>query len=106
MHPKGFVHIGQEQLVCRLKKAVYGLKQAPWSWYIKIDTFFKQQGFLKSKNDSSLYIKEDNQGNVCLISLYMDDLIITGGAYQLVAVIKSNLSQEFEMKDLGDFIIV
>ena len=34
--------------------------------------------------------------------LYVDDLIITGGAYQLVAYIKSNLSREFEMKDLGD----
>ena len=32
----------------------------------------------------------------------MDDLIITGGAYKLIADIKSNLSQEFEMKDLGD----
>ena len=32
----------------------------------------------------------------------MDDLIITSGAYQLVADIKINLSQEFEMKDLGD----
>ena len=58
--------------------------------------------FFKSKNNSSLYIKSDKQGNICLISLYVDDLIITGGAYQLVAYIKSNLSQEFEMKDLGD----
>ena len=88
--------------MCTLKKAIYGLKQAPRSWYIKIDTFFKQQGFLKSKNDSSIYIKLDRQGNVCLISLYVDDLIITGGAYQLVADIKSNLSHEFAMKDLGD----
>ena len=54
---EGFVQKGQEQLVCRLKKAIYGMKQAPSSWYIKIDTFFKQQGFLKSKNDSSLHIK-------------------------------------------------
>ena len=36
-----------------------------------------------------------------MISLYLDDLIIIGGAYQLVANIKSNLSHEFEMKDLG-----
>ena len=77
--------------MCRLKKGIYGLKQVPRSWYIKVDTFFKHQGFLKIKNDSSLYMKEDKQGNVCLISLYVDDLIITGGAYQLVAVIKINL---------------
>ena len=78
--------------MCRLKKAIYGLKQAPRSWYIKIDTFFKQQGFLKSKNGSSLYIYSDKQGNVCLIYVYVDDLIITSGAYQLLVEIKSNLS--------------
>ena len=57
---------------------------------------------MKSKNDSSLYIKKDKEGNVFLISLYVDDLIIIGGAYQLIADIKSHMSQEFEMKDLGD----
>ena len=81
---------------------IYGLKHTPRLWYINIDTFFKQKGFVKSKNDSSLYIKSDKQGNVCLVSPYVDDLIITGGAYQLVVDIKSNLSREFEMKDLDD----
>ena len=57
---------------------------------------------MKRKNDSILYFKKDKEGNVCLIYLYVDDLIITGGAYQLIAYIKSHMSQEFEMKDLGD----
>ena len=91
MQLEGFVQKEQEHLMCRLNKSIYGLKQAPRSWYINIDTFFKQQGFLKSKNDSILYIKEDEEGNVCLISLYVDDLIITGGTYQLIADIKSYL---------------
>jgi len=78
------------------------MKHDPRSWYIKIDNFFKQEGFLKSKNDSRLCIKSTKQGNVCLISLYVDDLIITGGAYQLVVDIKSNLSYEFEMKYTSD----
>ena len=42
VHPEGFVQKGQEQFVCRLNKAIYGLKQDPISWYINIDTFFKQ----------------------------------------------------------------
>jgi len=87
------VQKGHEHLVCRLKKSIYGLKQAPRSWYIKIDSFFKQQGFIKSKNDLSIYIKRDTEGNVCLISLYVDDLIITGGASQLIADIKSHVSR-------------
>ena len=71
VQPEGFVQKGQEHLVCRLKKAIYGLKQAPRSWYINIDSFFKQQGFPKSKKDSSLYIKKDR--GKCLL-----DILICG----------------------------
>ena len=102
VNPRGFVQKGQEHLVRRLKKSIYGLKQAPRSWYINIDSFFKQKCFMKSKNDSILYIKKDKEGNVCLISLYIDDLIIIGGAYELIAYFKSHMYQEFEIKYLGD----
>jgi hypothetical protein len=68
---------------------------------MKIDTFFFQQGFIKSKGDPNIYIKKDGNGHVALISLYVDDLIITGNANELIEEIKRLLSQEFEMKDLG-----
>ena len=60
--PEGFIKKGQEDLVSKLKKALYGLKQAPRSWYIKIDTFFAQKGFVKSKNDPNLYVRKDETG--------------------------------------------
>lgn len=100
--PEGFIKKGQEDLVCKLKKALYGLKQAPRSWYIKIDTFFAQQGLVKSKNDPNLYVSKDESGRVALVSLYVDDLIITGNASKLIENIKNDLSQMFEMKDLGE----
>ena len=76
--PEGFFQKGQEHLVCKLKKALYGLKQASRSWYENIDSFFLQQGFMRSKSDPNLYTKFDEQGYIVLISLYVDDLIITG----------------------------
>ena len=93
VQPEGFVKHGQEHLVCRLRKALYGLKQAPRSWYVNIDTFFLN-GFVKSENDPNLYVKKDEEGNVSLISLYVDDLIITGSAHKLIEEIKVQLSQE------------
>ena len=57
---------------------------------------------MKSKNDPNLHVKKDEEGNVALISLYVDDLIITSSAYKLIEEIKIQLSQEFEMKDLGE----
>ena len=57
---------------------------------------------MKRKNDPNLYVKKNEEGNVVLISLYVDDLIITSSACKLVEEIKIELSQEFEMKDLGE----
>ena len=60
--PKGFLKKGQEDLVCKLNKALYGLKKAPRYWYIKIDSFFAQKGFEKRKNDPNLYAKRMKMG--------------------------------------------
>jgi len=75
---------------------MYELKQALRSWYIKIDNFFFQQGFIKSKSDPNLYIKKDEHGNVVLISLYVNDLVIMGSATSLIYEIKRQLSQNLK----------
>lgn len=49
-----------------------------------------------------MYVKNDENGNVALVSLYLDDLIITGSASHLIEDIKIQLAQSFEMKDLGE----
>ena len=34
--------------VCRLKKDLYGVKQAPRAWYARIDGYLQKMGFIKS----------------------------------------------------------
>ena len=46
---------------------------------------------MKIKNDPNLYIKKDEAGNIAMISLYVDDLIITCSAFKLIEEIKSQL---------------
>ena len=72
---EGFVKQGKEHLVCRLKKYLHGLKQTPRSWYDKIDSFFLQHIYNRSKNDPNLYIMFDEKGSIVLIYLYVDNLI-------------------------------
>jgi hypothetical protein len=96
--PNGFV-IHEESHVCRLKKAVYGPKQAPRAWYARIDGHLMSLGFNKSVVDPNLYYKTVN-GEYLILVLYVDDLFLTG-TESLIAECKYALAFDFEMKDLG-----
>lgn len=62
--------------MCKLKRALYGLKQVPRAWYTHIDTYLNGLGFTKSEVDSNLYhIVVD--GKLLILVLYVDDLILT-----------------------------
>ena len=81
-------------------KALYGLKQAPRAWNEKMDQYLKKLGFIRSHADYNLYYKSEG-GCLCVLVLYIDDLIITGNDLLLVEQIKAALCQRFEMADLG-----
>jgi hypothetical protein len=97
--PQGFEVEDRKTHVCKLKKALYRLKQAPRAWYGRIDSFRTSLGFTKSKADSNLYFKVMNDEPMILL-LYVDDLFLTGEE-NLITECKKKLSSEFEMKDLG-----
>ena len=82
-----------------MKKALYGLKQAPRAWYKQIDQRLAKLGFSKNIADPNLYYKVI-QGDMLIMVLYVDDLLITGEDH-LIEKCKQALISEFEMKDLG-----
>eukprot|EP00253_Pinus_taeda_P026703 PITA_26703 len=53
--PEGFKTFDRDSHVCRLKRALYGMKQAPCAWYTRIDNYFTGLGFTKSEADANLY---------------------------------------------------
>ena len=54
--PPGFMKNIQERMLYRLHKVLYGLKQAPRVWNLKIDSFFKLQGFIKCEMEYGVYV--------------------------------------------------
>lgn len=98
--PEGFVVSGKEDKVYRLRKALYGLKQAPRAWYSKIDMFFQENGFQRSENEPTLYVKKQGNNEFLVVCLYVDDMIYMGSS-ELVNDFKSSMMKNFEMTDLG-----
>ena len=53
--PPGFVVASEEHRVLRLRKAMYGLRQAPRAWNIKLDASLASFGFTKCATGHALY---------------------------------------------------
>ena len=99
--PNGFVQHGHEHLVCKLKKSLYGLKQASPAWYQKIDATLLDLGFERCVADHSLYFAQTGPC-VMLVLVYVDDLIILSSNMESMATLKSKLEAEYEMTNLRE----
>jgi hypothetical protein len=97
--PDGFEVQGRESHMCRLKRDLYGLKQAQRAWYSRIDSYLQGMGFTKSEADSNLYYIIVG-GEPLILVLYVDDLFLTSSK-RLIAECKRDLASEYKMKDLG-----
>ena len=99
--PEGHEVPGKEDHVCRLKKSLYGLKQAGRVWYERIHSEFIVMGFIRLNNDPCIYVKRSKEF-VIIIGLYVDDLVLTSNSLSQLQATKRHLSKQFEMKDLGE----
>lgn len=98
--PPGFYPKGGKGKVCRLKKAIVGLKQSPRAWFDKFSTAISQVGFVRSTFDHSVFIKRDG-GHTTMIVVYVDDIVLTGDSGDEIQKVKTFLRSVFDIKDLG-----
>ena len=82
-------------MVCRLKKAIYGLRTAPRRWKAKLHSVLVAIGFSQLQYDANIY----RRGNV-LLSTYVDDFKLIGLAAETDQVVQ-DLQGHFDVKDLG-----
>ncbi|KAE8719673.1 hypothetical protein F3Y22_tig00109926pilonHSYRG00011 [Hibiscus syriacus] len=99
--PEGFTQPGNEHLVCRLKKSLYGLKQSPRQWYKRFDSYMIKIGYNRCEYDCCVYVKSLDDGSFIFLLLYVDDMLIAAKNMDDVIGLKTLLSREFDMKDLG-----
>ena len=97
--PPGFDRQGGN-LVCRLQKSLYGLKQASRNWFAKLTNALREAGFVQSMADYSLFTRSNNN-SFTVILVYVDDIVITGNNPQVIQSTKEFLNHRFRIKDLG-----
>jgi hypothetical protein len=98
--PAGFVDSKNPGKVLKLKKALYGLRQAPRAWNAKLDASMVSLGFERRRHDHALYRRSDGD-EFLIVGVYVDDLIITGTSAKTIDCFKSQMHELFQMSDLG-----
>ena len=87
--------------VCKLRKALYGLRESPRAWYKCLDEYLTKIKFKRSNVDYCLYTQGQALDQVYLL-IYVDDLLICSKSKKKIKNLKRVLSEKFKMKDLGE----
>ncbi|KAG6438793.1 hypothetical protein O3G_MSEX000229 [Manduca sexta] len=86
--------------VLKLKKAIYGLKQASRAWNKKVDVCLQDNGYKKSQLEPCMYIKNIDKCKT-IVTVYVDDFFIFSNDKTEVKRLKEVLASQFNIKDLG-----
>lgn len=102
MHqPPGFEDKSKPHFFCKLKRNIYGLKQAQRQWYKALWDVLLNLDFMHLATDTSLFIYSSNN-ILCYYLVYVDDIIIIGNTSSFVIGIIKQISNKFSVKDMGD----
>ena len=84
-HPQGLFSsfVG----VCKLKRSLYGLRQAPRAWFENFQTTLLGFSFTQSRYDSSLFI-QTTAASIVLLLIYVDDMVITSSDHVSIQHLK------------------
>ena len=83
---------------CKLKKAIYGLKQAGRNWYLTIASFFKSQGLVASQNDPCLFVRLESDSSL-YVALWVDDLIYFSTDPQFLQQFEDDIEKIFTISE-------
>nr|GEX76348.1 hypothetical protein [Tanacetum cinerariifolium] len=98
---EGFVNPKYLNRVCKLKRSIYGLKQASRQCNERFDDEIKKFGFIQNHDEPCVYQKASGS-NVTFLILYVDDILIMGNNIPMLQSVKTYLGKCFAMKDLGE----
>ena len=99
--PSGFEDDKKPNHIYKLKKALYGLNQAPRVWYEKLRDFLLSKGFKMGKVDTTLFIKKIGK-DLFVLQIYVDDIIFGSTNQDFCDEFGKMMANEFEMSMIGE----
>ena len=93
-----------EGMVLRLRKAIYGLKQAGRQWYLKLKSVLLDLGFKQIINDPHTFVFHQQEGDTArtlVVPIYVDDLLPVGDKY-LAKHFETEIAKYFDVTIVGD----
>ncbi len=98
--PEGY-NEGGANMVCLLRKSLYGSKQAPRAWNRRLRQELEDMGFKASDADPSLFTAQLKSGAVYIL-VYVDDILVAANSLTDILSIKDRLASSFKLTDLGE----
>ena len=98
--PEGFTS-NSEEMVCKLDKAMYGLKQAARSWNLKLIKVLKDLDFKNFADEPCVYIR-NSKTSIVIVALYVDDFYVLYNSESDKKTLFETLNHHFKIKDLGE----
>nr|GEY33583.1 retrovirus-related Pol polyprotein from transposon TNT 1-94 [Tanacetum cinerariifolium] len=82
--PQGYNTSSPPVTVCKLRKSLYGLKQANRQCFTKLSTFLLKLKLKQLYEDTSLFTLNQGRHTVMLL-IYVDDILLVGDSQTLLA---------------------
>ncbi|KAI3672561.1 hypothetical protein L6452_38652 [Arctium lappa] len=99
--PPGFENPNFPDRVYKLKKALYGLHQAPRAWYDTLSTYLLENGFQRGIIDKTLFIQRKKK-DIIIVQIYVDDIIFGSTKDQMCRDFKELMHKIFKMSSMGE----
>ena len=98
--PEGYVKPGEEHLVCKIEKSLYGLKQSSRCWNKAFRESVEKVGFTQATADPCVFIRKKD--TLTIIAIHVDDLMILAENIFEMKRLKDSLNLQFKIKDMGE----
>ena len=95
--PEGFTVPGKENLVCKLNKGVYGLKQSGRVWHQTLKREMHKIGFISGEADSTVFFKFGRDGLIQLVGWYVDDGLLAADSPESMEDMVTGIRGSFEI---------